>query len=386
MSSKKMNVRDLIIIGVLNTIAIVCYALAVLIACSTVIGLFFSTALAFLVMGTVYMLIVCKVRKKGTFFICAALMSLVGLIGGRIFTTVGCIAGGLLAEIIVGNYKSFRRIVMAYASYAAAVAIGVYAPAFIMGANYLLARGTERGMTPEIVAQYEDYFKLPYFIAVLVLNAVMAIAGAYIGKLILRRHFVKAGMLTEEMEYKVFPWRRARLYSGLLFLRKRYQNPEKILCEYIKPGIEIADIGCGMGYFTIPLAQMTGPLGKVVAVDLQNEMLQRLRRNAKRAHCEEQIVLHRCCESSLQLAEWNHRFSFVLLFAMAHETPDRNLLFAEIGASMKEHALLLFAEPNGHVDQKCFEESIRFALSNGFQIIKYPDIKLSRSVLLEKIK
>ncbi|MDO5574340.1 MAG: MptD family putative ECF transporter S component [bacterium] len=385
MNKNRMSVKDLITIGVLNTVAIVCYAVAILIACSTVIGLFFSTAAAFLVMGTVYMLIACKVRKRGTFFICAALMSLVGLIGGRIFTTVGCITGGIIAEFIVGHYKSFRRMVLAYAGYAMAVAAGVYAPAFIIGSSYLLARGAERGMTPEVVAQYDAYFKPQYFFAILVLNVITAIIGACIGRLILHKHFVKAGMLMEEKDYQVFPWWKARLYSGLLFFRRRYQNPEKLLAEYIEPGIEIADIGSGMGFFTIPMAQMTGPQGRVVAVDLQKEMLQGLYRKAQKEHCEQQIVLHGCSGTSLQLAGWKQHFSFVLLFAVAHETPDRNVLFSEIAASMKEHGLLLFAEPSGHVDAKCFEESVQYALQNGFQVLDYPEIKMSRATLLERV-
>jgi len=47
-----------------------------------------------------------------------------------------------------------------------------------------------------------------------------------------------------------------------------------------RPGMSYADIGCGPGYFTLPVAQRIGPAGKVYAVDLQPEMLSELARRA----------------------------------------------------------------------------------------------------------
>ena len=35
----------------------------------------------------------------------------------------------------------------------------------------------------------------------------------------------------------------------------------------------VLESGCGMGYFTLPMAEMIGPLGKVIAADLQPKML-----------------------------------------------------------------------------------------------------------------
>ncbi len=381
---KGLSVKDLITIGVLNTVALVCYAVAVILSCTTVIGLFFSTAAAFLVMGPVYMLIACKVRKRGTLFLCGALMSLIGIFGGRIFTTVGCLVGGVLAEIIAGEYKRFFRIAAAYAGYAVAVAAGIYMPGFLIGTSYLLARGKDRGMTVDTVKRYESYFGMKNLLPVLVLNLVAALLGAYIGKAILKKHFIKAGIIEEKHEYKVFPWWKARLYGSILSLRARKQNPERILRDYIQEGMTVADIGCGMGYFTIPMAKMAGINGRIIAVDLQKEMLNGLDKRARRHECESQIIKQNCTDTSLGIEEWNNQLSFVLLFAVAHEVPNRRNLFKEIGDAMQTGAKLLFAEPKGHVSQTCFEESISFAVENGFQIITYPDIAMSRAVLLQK--
>jgi ubiquinone/menaquinone biosynthesis C-methylase UbiE len=51
----------------------------------------------------------------------------------------------------------------------------------------------------------------------------------------------------------------------------------------IKPGMVVADIGAGTGYMTLRMAKRVGPSGKVYAVDVQPEMLRRLRQNAEKA-------------------------------------------------------------------------------------------------------
>ncbi len=42
----------------------------------------------------------------------------------------------------------------------------------------------------------------------------------------------------------------------------------------LQPGMDVADIGAGTGFFALPLARAIGPSGTLWAVDLQPEMLQ----------------------------------------------------------------------------------------------------------------
>lgn len=49
----------------------------------------------------------------------------------------------------------------------------------------------------------------------------------------------------------------------------------------LKPGMTVADVGAGSGYFTFPMAEKVGPKGKVLAVDIQKEMLGLIRTRAK---------------------------------------------------------------------------------------------------------
>lgn len=64
--------------------------------------------------------------------------------------------------------------------------------------------------------------------------------------------------------------------------RAQWQSIETFL-KILRPGVGMryADIGCGSGYFTLPVAERVGPEGKVYAVDLQPQMLQELERRAQ---------------------------------------------------------------------------------------------------------
>lgn len=54
----------------------------------------------------------------------------------------------------------------------------------------------------------------------------------------------------------------------------------------VRPGMRIIDIGCGPGRVTIPLAQKEVPQVKVVAMDIQQGMLDQVRQKARDLHIE----------------------------------------------------------------------------------------------------
>jgi ubiquinone/menaquinone biosynthesis C-methylase UbiE len=60
-------------------------------------------------------------------------------------------------------------------------------------------------------------------------------------------------------------------------IRRWLQNPRKILAPHIEKGTTVLDFGCGPGFFTIDLARLVGASGQVIAADLQEGMLDRLR-------------------------------------------------------------------------------------------------------------
>jgi ubiquinone/menaquinone biosynthesis C-methylase UbiE len=66
--------------------------------------------------------------------------------------------------------------------------------------------------------------------------------------------------------------------------RQREEGTELLLAALkVKPGQTVCDMGCGNGYYTLDLARMVGEKGKVLAVDIQPEMLSLLNQRAKQA-------------------------------------------------------------------------------------------------------
>ncbi len=51
----------------------------------------------------------------------------------------------------------------------------------------------------------------------------------------------------------------------------------------IKPGMTVCDMGCGNGFYSLQLAKMIGPEGRVLAVDIQPQMLEMLKDRAAEA-------------------------------------------------------------------------------------------------------
>jgi len=76
-------------------------------------------------------------------------------------------------------------------------------------------------------------------------------------------------------------------YHGIPWLnrpeRMQEENPQEMLEQLrVEPGMTVCDMGCGDGYYTVELARRVGADGKVLAVDIQPEMLQELSRRCER--------------------------------------------------------------------------------------------------------
>lgn len=163
-------------------------------------------------------------------------------------------------------------------------------------------------------------------------------------------------------------------------VRALLQNPFKILSPYVKQNDTVLDIGPGMGYFTFPLAQMAGVKGKVIALDIQEGMLNRLKKKAaqnkiKNVHAAIYDGNNFCIEEN---------FDFILLFWMYHEVKNKPVFIQEIKKVMKPDSKILIAEPKIHVDKKRFDASITLLIDSGFKIVEEPEIALSRTVVLQK--
>lgn len=75
--------------------------------------------------------------------------------------------------------------------------------------------------------------------------------------------------------------------------RSREEDTELLLANLgVKPGQTVCDLGCGNGFYTLPLAGLVGPEGTVYAVDIQAEMLRLLEDRAGRERLTNVRLIH----------------------------------------------------------------------------------------------
>jgi 2-polyprenyl-3-methyl-5-hydroxy-6-metoxy-1,4-benzoquinol methylase len=148
--------------------------------------------------------------------------------------------------------------------------------------------------------------------------------------------------------------------------------------------MKVMDVGCAMGYFSLELANLVGENGKVICVDMQEEMLNVLKKRAGKVNLLERIETRLCNQESLGLDDLKEKLDFVLAFAMVHEVPDAVPFIKELSGTIKRKGHLLISEPAGHVTEEDFKKTISIVEQNGFKVMDKPKIKASHSALFQK--
>ena len=180
-------------------------------------------------------------------------------------------------------------------------------------------------------------------------------------------------------EERVCPWWLIWTFDNPF--RRFFQDPGTIIGPYVREGMVVADIGCGMGYFSIALAKIVGKQGLVFAVDLQQKMLEFLNRRARKAGVLDRIRSINAKDDDIMLRE---PVDFVLAFWMVHEVKDIPLFFRHVHSVLKKSGKFLYVEPKMHVPDRRFQEILRHARQGGFQINDALQIRFSRAVILSK--
>ena len=183
---------------------------------------------------------------------------------------------------------------------------------------------------------------------------------------------------SNDNKHFVCPWQAGPILTSSI--RKLAHNPKRIISPYVSEGMIAMDIGCGMGFFTLPMSCMVGKNGKVIAVDLQSEMLEGLKKNAVKAGADN-IIPHQCAQNSLRIEQWKGTVDFVSVFYMLHEVPDPERLLNELRTVMSSKGKLLFVEPVVHVRAATFQKSVKMITGCGFSAVETLKITFSRAVL-----
>ena len=116
--------------------------------------------------------------------------------------------------------------------------------------------------------------------------------------------------------------------------RKKLLNPVKTLRALgIRAGMIVADVGCGTGFFTIPLAAVVGPRGRVLAADISREMIRDVGKRIEKAGLKNiKTVLSR--ENKIPVT--SKRIDYCLLSSVVHELENKALFFKELKRLLKK--------------------------------------------------
>ncbi len=179
------------------------------------------------------------------------------------------------------------------------------------------------------------------------------------------------------MSHRVCPWWLGYLLASPL--RRLYHDPEDILRPYVHDGTTALEVGSGMGFFTLPLARFVGESGHVVCVDLQQKMIDVVRKRATKAGLISRIELRVNNSASVGIEDLADNFDFALLFAVVHEVPDARQFLFEIHRTLRKGGSLLLSEPSGHVSKEAFDATLATGCALGFRIADSPKIRGSHS-------
>ena len=174
--------------------------------------------------------------------------------------------------------------------------------------------------------------------------------------------------------------------------RKQWHNPQTILNQITK-GMIIADLGCGPGFFTIPIAQITGEKGLVYAVDSNQTMLNALKENIAKSDVNPntiKIVNSDVCHTGIS----GESVDFVLFANFLHEVEDKKAFFQEVKRISKPSTYIVDvdwkktkSEYGPPLKDRLLEDEAKGVLEeNGFCVIKQIDLGPTHYELISKPK
>jgi ubiquinone/menaquinone biosynthesis C-methylase UbiE len=161
--------------------------------------------------------------------------------------------------------------------------------------------------------------------------------------------------------------------------RIKEENPQEMLGQLgLQDGMVVCDLGCGDGYHALQIAPRIGPTGKVIAVDIQPQMLQELSRKMAERKVENiDTILGDLWDPKLA----PNSVDLVLMVDVYHEFSHPVQMLAAIRAALKPNGLVALVEFRAEdptvlirPEHKMSKEQIlKEYKANGFKVAKEYD-------------
>ncbi|MBI3116686.1 MAG: class I SAM-dependent methyltransferase [Thaumarchaeota archaeon] len=163
--------------------------------------------------------------------------------------------------------------------------------------------------------------------------------------------------------------------------RREWQDPEQIIERIgIRRGMVVADLACGPGFFTIPIAEKVGKEGEVYAVDSDKGMLDHLRANLKKSRVAPMVV--KAITADVSDTGIPYRSVDVALFAnILHDLDDLVAFMREVKRIGKDDSIMVDIDwQKTHTEhgppfeiRLTKEESTRILSRNGLKVTRTID-------------
>ena len=190
---ESLNIKDLITVGIFSVINIILIFTFGMLGYIPILMLGLPIIGA-LVWGIPFMLFLTRVNKFGMITLMGLIIGIVMFLSGHTWIPIIVYTiTGLLADIIIKtqNYSSIKTSIIGYAVFAVGL-IGNMLPFFILRDYYISAMNASMGA--EYVNFITPFLQYHFLIILVILTFIAGLISGYIGKLVLKKHFEKAGM------------------------------------------------------------------------------------------------------------------------------------------------------------------------------------------------
>ena len=191
--SERLNVQDLITVGIFSVIIIVLIFIFGMLGYVPILMIALPI-LAALICGIPYMLFLTRVSKFGMVTLLGLILGIVMFLSGHtwvpivVFTFFAFIADCILKA---GNYSSIKNSIISHGFFILGI-MGNMIPFFILRDYYMDSMRASMGN--DYINAVAPFLNNEVLIALFILTFIAGIASAYIGKIVLRKHFEKAGI------------------------------------------------------------------------------------------------------------------------------------------------------------------------------------------------
>lgn len=149
-------------------------------------------------------------------------------------------------------------------------------------------------------------------------------------------------------------------------LRRAIQPPiETAIRHGLKKGMKVLEIGPGNGQYTIAAANVLGSEGKIVTIDIEKKMIERV---IKRMKQENITNVQAEVADVYKLPYKDSYFDLIYMIAVINEIPDQKSALKEFHRVLNKDGLLVFSELLMDPDYPTATSLIKKAHSNGFKL------------------